>query len=165
MSCTSVVFRRPGPGDWSRVAAVLPGWSNGCDLRALLPEVFFEHFGATSFVVEFEGEVVGVLIGFLCPSHDDEAYVHVVAVHPAWRRIGLASDLCRRFFACARAHGRTVVRAVASPLDTASIAFHTHLGFSEALGDGVPGAHAPRGEAGDGGRVFLERSLGQDVQP
>ena len=61
---------------------------------------------------------------------------------PEWRRVGLASDLYRRFFALARADGRKVVRAVTAPVNTGSIAFHTALGFSLLPGDdeldGVP---------------------------
>ena len=131
MSCTSLIFRRPIPDDWDRVLAVMPEWWGGRDLRAMLPEVFFEHFRTTSLVVEHEDELVGFLVGFSCPDHDDEAYVHFAGVHPAWRRAGLAGDLYRRFFALARAHGRTVVRAVTAPVNTGSIAFHTALGFTD----------------------------------
>ena len=81
-------------------------WWGGRDLRPLLPKIFFEHFRGTSLVVEHEDELVAFLVGFLCRDHDDEAYVHFAGVHPAWRRVGLARDLYRRFFALARCAGR-----------------------------------------------------------
>ena len=85
--------------------AVMPAWWDGRDLRALLPKVFFEHFRGTSLLVEHEDGLIGFLVGFFCPDHADEAYVHFVGVDPAWRRVGLARDLYRRFFGLARAHG------------------------------------------------------------
>jgi L-amino acid N-acyltransferase YncA len=49
--------------------------------------------------------------------------------------------LYERFFAVAAADGRTVVRAVTSPVNARSIAFHTALGF--AVSDPTPGYDGP----------------------
>ena len=152
MSCTSLTFRRPIPADYERVMGVMVAWWDGRDLRPLLPKIFFEHFRSTSLVVEHEDELIGFLVGFLCPDHDEEAYLHFVGVDPAWRRSGLASDLYRRFFALARANGRTVVRAVTGPVNTGSIVFHTSLGFAVLPGDEevdglrVTVDHGPQGD-------------------
>ncbi len=152
MSCSSLTFRRPIPDDWDRVVAVMPAWWDGRDLRALLPKVFFEHFRSSSLLVEHEDSLIGFLVGFLCPDHEDEAYIHLVGVDSAWRRAGLGGDLYRRFFGLARADGRSVVRAVTAPVNTGSIAFHTALGFSLLPGDhevdGVP-VSTDRGPHGD----------------
>lgn len=152
VSCTSLTFRRPIPRDWDRVMAVMPEWWGGRDLRSMLPKVFFEHFRHTSLVAEHEDQLVGFLVGFFCPDHADEAYVHFAGVHPAWRRAGLGRDLYRRFAALARADGRTVVRAVTAPVNAGSVAFHRSLGFTvlpgDTLVDGVPATtdHGPYGE-------------------
>ena len=152
MSCTSLTFRRPIPADYERVMGVMVAWWDGRDLRPLLPKIFFEHFRSTSLVVEHEDELIGFLVGFLCPDRDEEAYLHFVGVDPAWRRSGLASDLYRRFFALARADGRTVVRAVTGPVNTGSIVFHTSPGFAILPGDeevdGLPVTvdHGPQGD-------------------
>ena len=115
--------------------AVMPAWWGGRDLRPLLPRVFFEHFRTTSFVAERDDELAGFLVGFLCPTHDDEAYVHFVGVGPAWRRAGLARALYGRFCEAALAGGRTRVRAVTSIVNRDSIAFHQRLGFAVLPGD------------------------------
>ncbi|MCX6372930.1 MAG: GNAT family N-acetyltransferase [Actinobacteria bacterium] len=152
MSCSGLTFRRPIPDDWNRVQAVMPEWWGGRDLRAMLPKILFEHFRSTSLVVEHEDELIGFLVGFLCPDHDDEAYIHFAGVHPAWRRAGLAGDLYRRFFALARAAGRPVVHAVTGPANAGSIAFHTAIGFAILPGDeeidGLPVTvdHGPQGD-------------------
>ena len=152
VSCTSLTFRRPIPADYERVVGVMVAWWGGRDLRPMLPKIFFEHFRSTSLIVEHEDELIGFLVGFLCPDHDDEAYIHFAGVHPAWRRAGLARDMYRRFFAIARARGRTVVRAVTGPTNASSIAFHTALGFAILPGDeevdGLPVIvdHGPQGD-------------------
>jgi ribosomal protein S18 acetylase RimI-like enzyme len=147
MSCSTLTFRRAIPEDWERVMAVLPAWWDGRDLRAMLPRIFFEHFHSTSLIAEHEDRLLGFLIGFYCHDHPGEAYIHFVGVDPSWRRAGLATDLYRRFFARARADGRTVARAVTAPANTTSIAFHTALGFAILPGevevDGVPASRAP----------------------
>jgi GNAT superfamily N-acetyltransferase len=118
----------------------------------MLPKVFFEHFRGSSLLVEHEDRLVAFLIGFFCPDHADEAYVHFAGVAPEWRRAGLGTDLYRRFFALARANGRSVVRAVTAPVNSGSIAFHTALGFALLPGDdevdGIP-VTSDRGPQGD----------------
>jgi GNAT superfamily N-acetyltransferase len=152
VSCSSLTFRRPISADHERVMGVMVAWWDGRDLRPMLPKIFFEHFRRTSLLVEHEEELIGFLVGFLCPDHEDEAYIHFVGVHPAWRRAGLAGDLYRRFFAIAHAAGRPVVRAVTGPVNAGSIAFHASLGFAMLAGDeevdGLPVTvdHGPQGE-------------------
>jgi predicted GNAT superfamily acetyltransferase len=153
--------RNVASADWDRVTAVLVEWWEGRDLSDLLPRLFFQHFRTTSWLVEQDGELVAFLVGFLCPTHDDEAYIHFVGVAPELRGRGIAQGLYELFFAVARAQGRTVVRAITSPVNKASIAFHSHIGFVMLPGDGEqdglpiwpdydgPGQH----------RVRLERRL------
>ena len=95
----------------------------------MLPKLFFVHFRETSFVADRNGELAGFLVGFLSPAEPEEAYVHFVGVGPAERGTGLGRELYERFFALARAAGRTRVRCVTSPANGASLAFHAALGF------------------------------------
>lgn len=151
-ACSGLTVRRPVREDWDRVMAVMPDWWAGRDLRGMLPRIFFEHFCDTSFVVERGDDLLAFLVGFVCPDHADEAYIHFVGVHPSLRRTGLARDLYGRFFALAREEGRSVVRAVTAPVNRGSIAFHTALGFAILPGDGeVDGlpVTAERGPQGD----------------
>ncbi len=133
--CSGLVIRRAQPHDWERVTAVMPEWWGGRDLRALLPSIFFEHFRTTSFIAERDEALLGFLVGFLCPTHADEAYIHFAGIHPDWRRVGLARDLYGRFCEVARADGRHCVRAVTSVVNHDSIAFHQRLGFVLLPGD------------------------------
>jgi GNAT superfamily N-acetyltransferase len=162
-----MTFRRPIPDDHDHVMAVMVDWWGGRDLRSMLPRIFFEHFRGTSLIAEHEDELIGFLVGFPCPDHAGEAYIHFVGVHPAWRSAGLGRDLYGRFFRIARAHGLTVVRSVTAPVNKGSIAFHSALGFAILPGndeiDGVPVTYDP-GPQGDH-LVCFELTLGPEAAP
>jgi ribosomal protein S18 acetylase RimI-like enzyme len=130
------VLRPPTGADHGRVLAVLDPWWEGhsdpagTERRAsLLPRLFFDHFQDTSVIVETpEGALAAFMVGWLS-SRPDEAYVHFLGVDPARRGEGLGRALYERFFALARAAGRTRVRAITSPPNAGSAAFHTRIGF------------------------------------
>ena len=124
----------------------------GAHRASLLPRLFFQHFAPTSFVVRDQGVLVGFLIGFVSQTHRDEAYIHFVGVAPAYRGRNVARELYGRFFDAVRADGRTVVRAITSPENSGSQAFHARMGFAvSAPVDDYDGAgHA---------RVCFRRSL------
>jgi ribosomal protein S18 acetylase RimI-like enzyme len=120
-------IRHAEPHDYVAVIGVVDGWWGGRAMAAMLPKLFFVHFRDTSFVAEEDGRVVAFLCGFRSQTYDDEAYIHFVGVDPALRGRGLARELYERFFDAIRP--RTVVRAVTSPVNEASVAFHRTLGF------------------------------------
>jgi len=119
------------PADYDRIVAVVDDWW-GRSVEHALPRLFLDHFHATSFVAEadVDADLAGFLVGFLSPSLPDAAYIHFVGVHPRFRGNGLARLLYERFFQLATAGGRSVVKAVTAPVNSASIAYHTALGFS-----------------------------------
>ena len=124
---TGLLLRHAEPDDHARVIAVIDDWWGGRPMAAMLPRLFFVHFRETSFVMEEAGELAGFLCGFLSQTHADEAYVHFVGVDPACRGRGVGRMLYERFFDAVAP--RSVVRCVTSPVNEASIAFHTSLGF------------------------------------
>jgi predicted GNAT superfamily acetyltransferase len=121
--------RAADPADYDRIVAVVDDWW-GRSVEHALPRLFLDHFHATSFVAEADADLAGFLVGFLSPSLPDAAYIHFVGVNPRFRGNGLARLLYERFFQLATAGGRSVVKAVTAPVNSASIAFHTALGFS-----------------------------------
>jgi ribosomal protein S18 acetylase RimI-like enzyme len=123
-------IRHAQPSDYGRVIQHVNAWWGGREMAVMLPQLFFVHFEGTSFVAEDEGgKLVGFLCGFFSQTADDEAYVHFIGVDPSQRGSGLGRLLYESFFAAAREHGRTVVRAVTSPANESSVAFHRSLGF------------------------------------
>ena len=145
--------------------AVIDAWWGGPATSSHIPHVFFSHLAPTSFVLEAsDGELVGFLLGFLSQAHPDEACVHMVGVHPGFRRLGFGRRLCERFFMTARMHGRGWVRSV-STLSGQSTAFHRALGFVPLHGDMViDGLPVRRDRVGqDGHRVVFRRRVGHEV--
>lgn len=103
----------------------------------MLPRLFFQHLGDTSFVVEDDGELIAFLVGFVSSARAGEAYIHFVGVRPDRRGEGLGRDLYERFFATALEHGCDRVGCVTAPVNTGSIAFHRAMGFEVVEGDAV----------------------------
>ena len=60
-------------------------------------------------------------------------------VHPGERSHGLGRRLYGTFFDVVRARGCTRVRAVTSPVNTGSVAFHRRMGFRLEPGDAEVG--------------------------
>jgi GNAT superfamily N-acetyltransferase len=158
-------LRHAHPADYDRVLAVIDAWWDGRPMSPRLSHVFFSHFGPTSFVLETEGEIVGFLLGFLSLSHPEDAYIHFVGIHPAYRRLGLGRRLYERFFVAARMHGRRRVRSITAPSNALSIAFHLGMGFEFLHGDVVvDGLPIWLDYAGEGGhRVVFRRGIGPDA--
>ena len=143
--------RHAEPSDYGRVIEVIDQWWGGRQMAAMLPKLFFVHFRDTSFVAEDdEGGLAGFLCGFRSQSFEDEAYVHFVGVDPGRRGSGLGRTLYERFFAAVAP--RTVVRAVTSPVNERSVAFHRAIGFEV---DRVDEDYDGRGES----RVLLVKRL------
>lgn len=122
-----MLIRHAEPGDYARVIPVVDAWWGGREMAAMLPKLFFVHFRDTSFVAEDDGALAGFLCGFRSQTFDDEAYIHFVGIDPAQRGSGLGRALYERFFAAVAP--RSVVRAVTSPANEGSLAFHRALGF------------------------------------
>ena len=134
------------PADYGRVIAVVDEWWGGRAMAAMLPKLFFVHFAGTSFAAEEEGRLLGFLCGFRSQTFADEAYVHFVGVDPATRGRGIARALYERFFDAVAP--RRLVRAVTSPVNEASVAFHRAIGFEV---DRIDESYDGRGES----RVLL----------
>jgi ribosomal protein S18 acetylase RimI-like enzyme len=142
--------RHAEPADYARVIDVVDQWWGGRRMAAMLPKLFFVHFRDTSFVAEDGDALAGFICGFRSQTYAEEAYIHFVGVDPARRGTGLGRALYERFFAAVAP--RTVVRAVTSPVNERSVAFHQALGFEvERVDEDYDG----RGEA----RVLLVKNL------
>ena len=129
MEDRGLTVRGARPADFDAIIAVVDDWW-GRAISKVLSRLFLDHFFGTSLIAEHDGELAGFLIGFLSPSKPQDAYIHFVGVTPAWRRTGLARSLYEQFFDRARDDGRTVVKAITSPQNGTSIAFHRAMGFS-----------------------------------
>lgn len=125
-----ISLRTARAADYDGIIAVVDDWW-GRTVHQALPRLFLDHFHDTSFIAERSGgELAGFLVGFYSPAQRDCAYIQFVGVAPEERKNGLARSLYQSFFDLAVKDGRHVVRAVTTPVNRQSIAFHTAMGFT-----------------------------------
>ncbi len=121
--------------------------------------IFIYEFGNTAFVIKNGTEVTAYLWGFLSQAQPT-AYVHLLAVRVPYRRQGLARQLYDHFCTYVKAHGCTQCKAITTPTNKESIAFHRALGF-ELTGkpnrDGIPVVEDYSGPGQD--RVVFQKVL------
>jgi ribosomal protein S18 acetylase RimI-like enzyme len=104
-------------------------WGDRERLRPLHHPMFVAEFGDTALAArEAGGQIVGYLLGFVTPARD--GYVHLVAVRDDARGLGLARRLYGSFAAAAASRGAVALKAITSPQNDGSLAFHRALGFT-----------------------------------
>jgi ribosomal protein S18 acetylase RimI-like enzyme len=146
---TMTVVASPGPDFQPEVLEALAAFWDGRDVRHLHHPVWFRQFGDAALAArETDGELAGYMLAHCTPTL---AYVHVVAVRPSSRGMGVARELYETIFARAAAEGAATVEAITTPQNQGSVAFHARLGFAAEL---VPDYAGPGQD-----RVLLQRAL------
>ena len=102
-------------------------WGSDRTLHLYHP-MFVHEFGNTAFVVCAGQQVVGHLFGFLSQT-EPTAYIHLVAMRASYQGRGGGRLLYEHFAGLARPRGCTMLKAITTPTNSASIAFHKTLGF------------------------------------
>jgi len=136
-------IRNIQPADYLPIISVLNDWWGGRKMSDMLPKLFFVHFQETSFIAEKDSQIVGFLTGFFSQTYVNEAYIHFVGVHPNYRMKGIGQGLYKHFFETMREHNRNIVHCVTAPINTGSIAFHTHMGFQAEVSETSTADGAP----------------------
>jgi ribosomal protein S18 acetylase RimI-like enzyme len=107
------------------------------DLRSLHLLALVQEFGSTCLVARAEDGIRGYIFGFVTP--DGTGYVHLVATRDDARGTGLGRRLYAAFAEAAERHGARQLKAITSPENTGSIAFHRRLGFDMKIVDNYNG--------------------------
>ena len=124
----------------------------------------------TCFVSEENGTILAFLLGFISQVDAREAYIHLIVVDSPAQRHGIASSLYMEFFKTVRQMGATRVRLTVDPANTASLGFHTRLGFRpEIIGERiqVDNVWAAKDFNGPGRHMvpFVREIAGERCQP
>ena len=126
--------------DYNQILDELQEFWGARDTRHLHHPFLVHEFGNSAFVIRNGAQVVAYLFGFLSQT-EPVGYVHTVAVRTSARRQGLAGELFGHFVEFARRHGCRHVKAITTPANLGSIAFHKSLGMGllgDANSDGIP---------------------------
>jgi GNAT superfamily N-acetyltransferase len=140
--------RRITKQDFDRVVEVIDHWWGG-PLGTFAHPIFFYELGGQALVVEENSEMIGFLLGFLVHAADPPesatdprslpsgrpsdapmtGYVHLVGIHPDYRRQGVGRLLYERFTEACRAVGCARMKAITAFGNEGSIRFHAALGW------------------------------------
>ena len=130
--------RRITKGDFDRIVEVIDHWWGG-PIGTFAHPIFFYELGNEALVVENGSEMIGFLLGFLVAATGGPAtaearvhtgYVHLVGIHPDYRRRGVGRLLYDRFTEDCRAARCTRMKAITTPGNEGSIRFHLALGWA-----------------------------------
>jgi ribosomal protein S18 acetylase RimI-like enzyme len=126
--------------DYNQILDELRDFWEGRETRQLHHPMLVNEFGNSAFVIRDGAKVVAYLFGFVSQT-EPVGYVHLIAVRASARRQRLGQELFRHFVEFARRHGCRHVKAITSPSNLNSIAFHKSLGM-QPLGEpntaGIP---------------------------
>ena len=129
--------------DYNQILDELHDFWDGRETRHLHHPMLINEFASSAFVIRSGTTVVAYLFGFVSQS-EPVGYVHLLAVRAAARRQRLGQKLFGHFIEFARRHGCRYVKAITTPANMGSIAFHKSLGM-QLLGkpntQGIPVIH------------------------
>lgn len=125
--------------DFDRVVEVIDHWWGG-PISTFAHPIFFYELGGAGLVVEEGSQMIGFLLGFVVSGAsagarnrgDGDArcgYVHLVGIHPDFRRRGVGRLLYDRFTTDCRAAQCVSMKAITTPGYEGSIRFHVALGW------------------------------------
>jgi GNAT superfamily N-acetyltransferase len=130
--------RRITKKDFDRIVEVIDHWWGG-PLGTFAHPIFFYELGGQALVVEKEGEMIGFLLGFVVHGSDlpeptgtdapQTGYVHLVGIHPDYRRQGVGRVLYQRFTEACKAVGCLKMKAITAVGNEISIRFHVAQGW------------------------------------
>jgi hypothetical protein len=108
--------------------------------KSLHNPILLYEFGNSAYVAKEGKKVVGYLFGFISQT-EPVGYVKFIGVRRSYQKRGIGRLLYEHFTEFARAKGCRELKAITSPQNKVSVAFHKSIGM-ELLGepnaDGVP---------------------------
>lgn len=149
--------------DYDLIVSVIDEWWDGPS-TALAHPLFFYELGRLARVAEIDDSgIVGFILGFVAESYlggtpkapppgAKIGYVHLVGIHPAFRRRGVARGMYAAFEAACRDEGCVAVKAITTHGNEGSVRFHLALGYTVSNVEDYAG----HGRA----RVVFEKKLG-----
>jgi GNAT superfamily N-acetyltransferase len=118
--------------DYDHVVEVIDRWWGG-PISTFAHPIFFYELGEHALVAEENGVVIGFLLGFVsAPNKTKTGYVHLVGIHPDYRRRGVGRALYKAFSDQCRTEGCVALKAITTHANEGSIRFHVALGWTQA---------------------------------
>ena len=103
------------------------------NIKRLHNPIFYYEFGNTAYVMKEGEKITGYLLGFYSQTAP-VAYVKFIGVRQSHRKRGIGRRLYEHFIRIAKTHGCNELKAITSPGNKGSVAFHRSIGM-ELLGE------------------------------
>jgi len=123
--------RKITKADFDQIVEVIDRWWGG-PMATLAHPIFFYELGDNALIVEEGGRLVGFLLGFIALRPPKTGYVHLVGIHPDFRRKGVGRLLYETFTERCRGLGCERMKAITTTGNEGSISFHQALGWTSA---------------------------------
>ena len=103
--------RKITKGDFDQIVEVIDRWWGGPMANFAHP-MFFYELGDNALIVEEDDRLVGFLLGFIVFKAPKTGYVHLVGIHPDYRRKGVGRILYETFTERCRSLGCERMKAI-----------------------------------------------------
>lgn len=120
--------RKISKADFDVIVEVIDRWWGG-PIHTLAHPIFFYELGELAHVVVEDDQIIGFLLGFIAHQPEPTGYVHLVGIHPDFRRKGVGRKLYDSFSRACVAAGCKRLKAITTPGNEASLRFHTAQGW------------------------------------
>ena len=115
--------------DFDLIVGVIDHWWGG-PISTFAHPIFFYELGDQALVVYDGDTLVGFLLGFISTqASGPTGYVHLVGIHPDYRRQGVGRTLYRHFNDTCENARCTRIKAITTLGNEGSIRFHLALGW------------------------------------
>lgn len=121
--------RKITKADFDQIVEVIDRWWGG-PISTFAHPIFFYELGDQALVVEEDGRLIGFLLGFVHFKAPKTGYVHLVGIHPDYRRKGVGRLLYEQFTEHCRASGCERMKAITTTGNDGSIRFHQAVGWT-----------------------------------
>jgi GNAT superfamily N-acetyltransferase len=120
--------RRITKTDFDQIVEVIDRWWGG-PMATFAHPIFFYELGDNAIVAEEDGRLIGFLLGFISFKEPKTGYVHLVGIHPDYRRRGVGRALYQTFTERCMAVGCKRMKAITTAGNEGSIRFHEAVGW------------------------------------
>ena len=124
-------IRNVREGDFIRIAELAWKCKPMATERNSIYHLFTKFFSSTSFVAEEDQRIIGFLLGFISQDNPEEAYIHLLCVHPRFRRDGIASKLLKEFIETVKMKNIKRISLITKPINKRAISFYRKHGFKD----------------------------------
>ncbi len=115
--------------DFDQIVEVIDHWWGG-PISTFAHPIFFYELGEEALVMHDGDTLIGFLLGFISTQEGrTTGYVHLVGIHPDYRRQGVGRLLYRHFSDACNKAGCARIKAISTLGNEGSIRFHLALGW------------------------------------